>query len=183
VPSCPSCGADLADEAGLCSTCAAGGEAEPPPLELAAFGRRFAALVIDALTVLIPLGLLVNALGGNGVTSTTRLDAAGRRTVHYQANGGRLLAVTLLEILIAGLYAVLMKRSPAQATVGQMATGLQVVDLSGHRIGLRQAIVRYLVTLLTIVTLGVGGLAMLASRYRQTLQDLIARTLVVRKPF
>jgi uncharacterized RDD family membrane protein YckC len=181
VPRCPACGAPHAEDAERCPSCGAALHEEEPYLELAGVGRRVAALLLDTAAVFFPLDLLVTALGGNGISATTATNTAGHTVTRYHASGPRLLAVIGFDIVAAGLYSVLLKSSRTQATLGQLAAGLQVVDVRGNRIGIRQATVRYLVYLLTIVTLGVGGVAMLASRHRQTLQDLIARTLVVRK--
>ena len=178
---CPACGAPSTEDADACPSCGAALDEEQPHLELAGFIRRVAALLVDTAAVFFPLDLLVQALGGNGVSSTTTTNAAGHKVVHFDVTWSRLLAVTALQVVAAGFYSVLLKSSRAQATLGQLAAGLQVVDLRGNRITVRQATVRYLVYLLTIATLGVGGLAMLFSRHRQTLQDLIARTLVVRR--
>ena len=89
----------------------------------------------------------------------------------------------LLYFVAAWLYSALMESSPLQATVGKLAVGIKVTDLAGDRIGFGQATGRFFAHIITGFTLGIGYLMNVFTARRQTLHDMIAGTLVVKKEF
>jgi Tfp pilus assembly major pilin PilA len=74
-----------------------------------------------------------------------------------------------------------MESSALQATVGKLAVGVKVTDLSGKRVTFLRATGREFAKLLSGMTLGVGYALVVFSSQRQALHDMIAGTLVVRK--
>lgn len=84
--------------------------------------------------------------------------------------------------LMVGLfYPVLFNASSWQATPGKRIFGLVITDYDGNRISMKQALKRHGLIFLIILTVGFGYLAQLWTDHKQTNQDLIARTLVVKK--
>jgi uncharacterized RDD family membrane protein YckC len=77
-----------------------------------------------------------------------------------------------------GLYHVFFL-TLANRTIGKAVMGLQVVPLSGGRIGLFRAILRYFGYIVSIIPLFFGFIWILFSRRRQGWHDKIARTCVV----
>src|SRR5690348_2705707 len=181
MPYCPTCGGYHDEEAAFCPFC--GGPVGDTPREprYTGFWRRVGATLMDSLIVGLPLSVVVNILGGDGLHTTRTTNAAGHQVAHFHIHGGRFVAVTLVQFLVSGGYAALMQSSASQATVGQMAVGAQVTNLEGRRIGLGRAALRYVVYVLSAATLGIGYLMMLWTRRRQALHDLAAGTLVVMK--
>lgn len=85
------------------------------------------------------------------------------------------LAVTLLVQMI---YNVALN-GQFGATVGKMAIGAQIVNLDGSRIGFGKAFLRWLATLVTQLTFGIGYLMVAFRGDKRALHDLLARTQVV----
>jgi uncharacterized RDD family membrane protein YckC len=145
------------------------------------FWRRVVAALID--TIIIGLALYIFSLflpvieeagwgnlsppGGDfGITAEASLTPLG----------------TLILIIGGWLYAALMESGPKQATVGKMALSLQVTDLDGDRIGFAQASGRYFAKILSLIILLVGFLMVAFTPRKQGLHDILARTLVIRRP-
>lgn len=87
----------------------------------------------------------------------------------------------LLSTLIGWVYYAPMESSTEQATLGRMAVGIIVTDLSGNRISFRRASARYFASILPLPTLGIGYFMAAWTEKKQTLHDMIAGTLVIKK--
>ena len=87
-----------------------------------------------------------------------------------------------IEFLIIGLvYPVLFNASSWQATPGKRLFGLVVTDLNGNKLSLKKALTRHAWIFLIVISFGFGYLGQLMTDHKQTNQDLMARTLVVKK--
>ena len=87
-----------------------------------------------------------------------------------------------IEFLIVGLvYPVLFNASSWQATPGKRLFGLVVTDLNGNKLSLKKALKRHAWIFLIVISFGFGYLGQLMTDHKQTNQDLMARTLVVKK--
>jgi len=138
----------------------------------AGFGRRLVALILDAILLNIALAILYTPLDAAlfaGVTPTSD-QYPGQVGIHL-----------LLSTLVNFLYSAGLMSSAAQATLGQMALGIKTVDRAGNRLSFLRAAARHLATWITAFTFGIGYLVMAWSGRRQTLHDMIAGTLVVRR--
>jgi uncharacterized RDD family membrane protein YckC len=82
----------------------------------------------------------------------------------------------------AWLYFSLMESSAYQATLGKRLVGIMVTDLSGQRIGFGRATARFFAKYLSQLILYIGFFMAGFTQRKQALHDLIASTLVVRKP-
>jgi uncharacterized RDD family membrane protein YckC len=145
------------------------------------FWRRVAAALIDAviigvalyiLSLFLPvieeagLGSISPSSGDFGITAEASLTPLG----------------TLILIIGGWLYEALMESGRKQATVGKMALSLQVTDLDGDRIGFAQASGRYFAKILSLIILLIGFLMVAFTGRKQGLHDILARTLVIRRP-
>ena len=74
-----------------------------------------------------------------------------------------------------------MESSPKQATVGKLACGLVVTDLSGQRLTFGKASGRYFAMIPSALILGIGFLMCLWTERKQCLHDIMAGCLVVTK--
>jgi uncharacterized RDD family membrane protein YckC len=145
------------------------------------FWRRVVAALIDAIIVNAAMVLL------SFVLPVYETAGTGRISIPESAMGiGAELEYTPLGALIVivgtWLYEALMESGPKQATVGKMALSLQVTDLDGERIGFAQASGRYFAKFLSGFVLMIGFLMVAFTRRKQGLHDILARTLVVRRP-
>ena len=119
----------------------------------ASFGRRLAALVIDAVILTLAGGVLV---------------VLGRP------------AANLLSLPLAAAYFSLGEGSRRGQTLGKSALGIRVVSFdTGASIGFGGALLRYVGRVLSGLALLVGYLWMLWDRESQTWHDKIAGSVVV----
>jgi uncharacterized RDD family membrane protein YckC len=127
----------------------------PPVLgEHPGFGRRAVAHIIDCAIVylLTFVGGIVMALFGA-----------------FDEN-----LLSLFSLLTAWLYVSLMESSSKQASLGKMALGFVVTDLSGQRISFLRASARYFAMILSTLTFFIGFLMCIFTRRKQCLHDMIA---------
>ena len=83
-------------------------------------------------------------------------------------------------ILCGWLYFALMESSANQATLGKMAIGIKVTDMSGRRIGFGQATGRYFGKILSSMILLIGYIMAAFTEKKQALHDMLAGCLVVK---
>ena len=181
---CRRCGTRSPDEALHCPLCGEGLQpgvaavdparlhvAAMPPAELrpvyAGFWRRAAAVVVDSFVMYFPLTTLRVLFG---------LDMMGT----WQPESLTWWILSWVEVGVGWLYAALFISSGARATLGLQVMDLQVCDLRGQRISFARATWRYFAQIVTLLSLGVGYLMQLFSARRQTLHDMLSRTVVVR---
>jgi uncharacterized RDD family membrane protein YckC len=115
----------------------------------ASFGRRFLAVVLDGMILLIPaavLGSILPFVGG---------------------------------LLAWFLYAPFFESSVLKATIGKKLMGIQVVDAAGARITFRAAMIRSLVKLLSCALSFLPYLTALFTEKKQAVHDMLAETEVV----
>jgi uncharacterized RDD family membrane protein YckC len=80
---------------------------------------------------------------------------------------------------LGALYHVAFESAPRQATPGQRALGLRVVDADGTRIGRPRALLRHVAGALSWLTLNIGHALVLLRPDGCALHDLVAGTRVV----
>jgi uncharacterized RDD family membrane protein YckC len=82
---------------------------------------------------------------------------------------------------VAGwLYFALMESSAKGATLGKMALGLRVTDLSGNRISFGRATGRYFGKIVSGMIFSIGYIMAGFTQQKQALHDIMAGCLVVR---
>jgi uncharacterized RDD family membrane protein YckC len=145
----------------------------PEHLVYAGFWLRFAAIFVDAL-ILLPLSLI-------SVGFTYADDVATDNNVKL-AIAVVSLVYSLFLIVAQWLYFALQESSAAQATLGKRLLGLQVTDRVGGRIGFGRATGRYFGKLISALALYIGFMMAGWTQRKQALHDMMADTLVVRKP-
>jgi uncharacterized RDD family membrane protein YckC len=131
-------------------------------LSYASFGQRVGASIIDNLIILVPSVLLWLALGRSG--NSTEL----------------LFAIFSLQLV----YYAGMESSSMQATLGKMAMGLRVTDMSGKRITFIRAAIKHLLravnSYLAIACVGVfGWLTAALTPRKQTIYECLSSTVTV----
>lgn len=80
---------------------------------------------------------------------------------------------------LGALYHVVFEASLRQATPGQQAFGLRVVDVTGRRIGALRALSRHVAGALSWLTLNLGHALALVSPQKRALHDMVAGTRMV----
>ena len=74
-----------------------------------------------------------------------------------------------------------MESSSRQATVGKMATGIVVTDMTGKKISFAKATGRHFAKIISGVILLIGFIMIAFTQKKQGLHDIIADCLVVKK--
>lgn len=142
------------------------------PANLAPVGRRIEAFVFDAVVVFfgsLVLQLLLGGMSGleNPIFSVVRFEMG---TVVY-----------LINLVLIVAYFVVMRTRLSGQTLGARAAHVRVVAAGGGQLDPVTALVRLLVALVSMLVIFLGYLPALFDPQRRTLQDRIARTLVVRE--
>jgi uncharacterized RDD family membrane protein YckC len=149
----------------------------------AGFWRRFVAYLIDqiivgiaAFVVLIP-GL---ALLGVGIGAGIMEDSESAVGLVLAAIAAYMAAIALI-LVGQWLYYALMESSSRQATVGKLALGLAVTNLSGGRISFGRATGRYFGKIISGMIMMLGYIMAGFTERKQALHDIMASCLVVVK--
>ena len=129
-------------------------------------------------------GLMDFLFAGVTILATTRVVVDTIRLAGFAPNtSSRVidLGTWYFIVLLFGyrLYFAGMESSPLEATIGKTFLRLRVTDLAGHRISFTRATLRYLGRIVSVGTFLLGFLIALGSRRKQSLHDLMAKTVVV----
>jgi uncharacterized RDD family membrane protein YckC len=136
---------------------------------------RLAAALIDGIALWM-VGYLINS--GMGLELPI---------LRHHANS---LPMAVLEMLMMGsalgmvaewLYHALMESSRYQGSLGKMALGIVVTDLSGQRITFGRATGRHFGKIISKLTIYIGYMMAGWTEQKQALHDIMAGCLVIRK--
>ena len=142
-------------------------------LDNAGVGRRFVAVLLDAVIVLFPTAIVIGLLSGGGYSDT----GAGYANAGIRVEGN---ASWLLLALALGYYVVC--EAMTGATLGKRMVGIRVVGEDGAHLTLVAAVVRNALRLVDgLFFYLVGAIFALASQRGQRLGDRAAHTVVVRR--
>ena len=140
-----------------------------PGLVLVRFSDRLKGTAIDAALVSFALGSLFSA----SVLWADRIPEEWRYWV-----------VVGIGVMVPWLYFAGLESAPTQGTVGMLFSNARVSTLDGQRLGFVRASVRFATMLLTVLlppTIVVSALVALRFERAQSIHDMVARTLVVRR--
>jgi len=146
---------------------------ETPPA-YAGFWLRCAASLIDGFLISFPLFILVFI----AITVARIVNATKGRDPSIEI----LAAPLAITFLVPWLYFSFLESSPWQATIGKNVLRLYVTDLEGNRLTRDRAVGRNVAKFLSNLTMGIGHIMCGFTERKQTLHDLLARCLVLRRP-
>ncbi len=165
----------------------------------AGFWRRFVAYLIDELLIgavtfvlLFPIYLIF----GVGIFAIDNFDkydkfSSAMFTQYYEDDVSAaffvvmvfvILIIAAVSIVLQWLYFALMESSSKQATLGKMALGLKVTDMSGNRISFARATGRYFGKFISGIILNIGYIMAAFTERKQALHDMMANCLVIMDP-
>ena len=139
-----------------------------PALHTASFGDRLGAHIIDQIILGVAGSILLSGFGFRWLDMNNYLFRD-------------FFEMSLLQLLISAAYYIYFETSSYRATFGKQMMGIEVVDLDGNTLTQRDAIFRYFAKFASRLFLYLGYFVMLFSQKQQTLHDLFARALVVKK--
>lgn len=191
VMACSQCGrafaqSDLVPIAGnlVCGTCkpaflsrvVAGGGAATSRWHYGGFWMRFIGVFIDGLVMQgarIPLSLLI--LGT--ILTPFGTSVSGPNPAAFT---GAMLTLTLVSMLVACLYEVILIRYFG-ATLGKMAVGVKVIRTDGSGVGWGTSIGRYFMKIVSGMILAIGYIMAGFDDEKRALHDRVCDTRVVYK--
>ena len=147
-----------------------------PPTSYAGFWRRFAAILIDTV-VLMVLGGVGGGLVGAVIGGVMGASGSDVELIGAVAGG----VGYVIGIVLNWLYFTLLESSQKQATLGKMALGIVVTDVNGSRITFGRANGRYWSKIVSALILLVGYLMAAFTEKKQALHDMMSGCLVVQK--
>ena len=142
-------------------------------MEDAGVPLRFVAVLLDAVIVFFPAGIIVGLLSGGGYTETG----------YGSANAGIDVGGNAMWLLLAlGLGYYVFCEAATGATLGKYMVGIHVIGEDGEHLTFGASLVRNLLRLVDCLFFYlVGGIFALTSPHGQRLGDRAAHTLVVRR--
>ena len=154
-------------------------------MSYAGFWKRFAAYLIDTILVGAVVGIisLVFGVGLFGSMATMDVQSMSEEESAAMAAGmvGGLMMFALIMFVLQWLYFALMESSSKQGTLGKMALGIVVTDLSGNRISFGRATGRYFGKILSGLIFYIGYIMVAFTEKKQGLHDMISSCLVMNK--
>jgi uncharacterized RDD family membrane protein YckC len=149
------------------------------------FLRRALARLIDLCLLLAVCGALylVDQLLGFPVRYSSLFDArpiTSLESFMYYNFPGVAVTFLALKLFVGYPYFALLESSRWQGTLGKLALGIKVTDLTGERISFGRATGRYFLKLMSTIMIMLGYLVSFSDK-KQTFHDYVSKTLVVRK--
>jgi len=138
----------------------------------AGFARRFAALFVDGLILVIP-GFVVSFL--LGIPFAILVQGLDQRTKAF----AQMAFGAVVGLILRAAYFSVMESSKEQGTIGKRALGIKVTNEAGGRLTFLQALGRWVAALLSYLTLYVGFFMAGFTERKRALHDMVAGTLVV----
>ena len=197
---CSKCGKKTDDSGRYCQWCGADLKAAPPkPLlrrkvmgirteDFAGPGRRFIALIIDIIFVII---IDIFVMGVTGLTEGVRMAYQIIRGYPVTDRYGDVVTSILptpviysfavLIILVPWLYFAFLDSSRNQGTLGKIAARVAVTDINGSRITFARGTLHFFAMYLSAFIFFVGFIIILFTRQKQGLHDIIAGCLMFRQ--
>jgi len=152
-------------------------------LPYASFSQRLIALVVDMVIFILGVTLLSVLLQLIGLRLLPDMGGMSMSDFidYYQNNSGSLRAYNMTLTALNILYYAHFESSIKQATPGKQMMKIIVTDKSGMRLNLWQAIIRNTGKIISQMILFIGYFMCLFTKKKQTLHDIIADTLVIRR--
>ena len=142
-------------------------------VEYAGVPLRFVAVLLDAVIVFFPAGIIFGLLTGGGYTQTGN---------GYTNAGINIEGKAFWVFLLLGLGYYVVCEGGTGATLGKRMVGIQVIGEDGEDLTLGAAVVRNLLRVVDCLFFYlVGAIFALTSAQGQRLGDRAAHTLVVRR--
>ncbi|WP_159983525.1 MULTISPECIES: RDD family protein [unclassified Novosphingobium] len=135
------------------------------------FWWRVLAYIIDAIILNVASSIIGGIFGAGFAFPLMGMG-------NVAAVSGAMFGMVAVSIVVNWLYFALMESSKLQATIGKLAVGLVVTDLTGARVSFLRATGRYFGKILSSAILCIGFIMAAFTERKQGLHDLLAGTLV-----
>ncbi|HVW96496.1 MAG TPA: RDD family protein [Mucilaginibacter sp.] len=142
---------------------------------LASFGRRLLAWVIDYFIISFLASFVIGYL-----TSSGRIPAISSYADLLKASPSDLLIMQLCFLVTLVVYNSICEASPLKGSAGKKICGMVVVDINGIGLSFINALLRSLGKAISVFVLYLGFLSIFFTEHKQALHDRLARTYVVK---
>lgn len=142
---------------------------------LASFGWRFLAYVIDYVILSFLLNFILRLLASNGLKFNL-----GTYNDLLKMPVKEILLLQLITSITLVLYNSICEASPMKGSLGKKLCRIVVVDIDGMGLSYLNALLRSVGKAISIFLLYAGFVPILFSEHRQALHDMIAKTYVVK---
>jgi uncharacterized RDD family membrane protein YckC len=142
---------------------------------LASFGWRFLAWIIDYFIISILASFVINALILKGV-----VHAMSSYSDLLKASPRELFIVQLSFIIPLIIYNTVCEASPMKGSIGKKICRLVVVDVDGMGLTFVNALLRSFGKAISVFLLYIGFVTIFFTEHKQALHDQLARTYVVK---
>jgi uncharacterized RDD family membrane protein YckC len=149
----------------------------PSATNVAGFGIRALAFIIDYFIVSFIVQFFLLLFAKDVLTQVNQLNFNDIGNINLPAL--RYMLRVYAIALVA--YNFVLYILPLRSTLGQRICKLIVVDADGNKISVLQALVRSLCKLLSLSFYGVGFISVLFSQKRQSFNDAVSKTYVVKR--
>ena len=174
-------------------------------MSYAGFWKRVAAVIIDAIIIMIGVFAIVSVFDMimviSGVDDRAFMGTGGeiRRIIlgfddrplpegaietilrWVDDRAGLEEMANILGIILGWVYFASMESSPTQGTLGKMALGIKVTDIEGNKIGFEKALNRCVGKIISTIILLIGFIMIAFTQKKQGLHDMMVGSLVVNK--
>ncbi len=140
----------------------------PTAANLATFGWRLLAYLIDCIILVLVMVITFNIFAANGTTFN-------------KDNYNDLVKIQLVYFIILIIYNAVCESSNLMGSLGKKACKLVVVDVDGRKISFINALMRSVGKAISIFLLYTGFFSILFSEYKQALHDFLAKTYVIKQ--
>jgi uncharacterized RDD family membrane protein YckC len=89
----------------------------------------------------------------------------------------------ILAFILGGFYHVVFETSPLRATPGKALMKIAVLKVDGRQLTIKESIIRYALSWVSGMFLGLGYFISLFNDKRQTFHDMVVETVVVEETF
>ena len=144
----------------------------------AGFWKRFVATVIDSIILSFASFFLIVPLVIVGFIGGASGDFEDPDMGYFAIFLGMYLLVMMVLFILQWLYHAIME-STKGATLGKMAMGIRVTDMSGNPISFGRASGRYFAKIISSITFLIGYIMAGFTQQKQALHDIIAGCLVI----
>lgn len=155
----------------------------------AGFWLRLVAYLIDSaifsvagLLIAVPtvVSIVAVAVGFKEIENPIELLSEGN-LLRIGLILGIVILVALISLVAGWLYYSLMESSKFGGTLGKMAVGIKVTDMTGNRVTFARATGRYFARIVSNFTMLIGYIMAGFTEKNQALHDILANCLVVKK--
>lgn len=152
----------------------------------AGFWRRFVAFLIDSLFLSVIYLLLLIPLSGFILPRRNyefrEIDTSGVISMGTISSISSFFGYAEFALLVIGIfYHTFLESSRYQGTIGKRVLEIQVINYKGERLSFLKSLLRNVIKIISSIGFMIGYLMAGQTSKKQTLHDMIAHTLVVRK--